>query len=64
MSAQTEWPFKDPKNTAVFTTVGVIDRDEPIRRVRDDDDDGAWQFLPPFARSNEIKDLYLCRLNN
>jgi len=32
MSAQTEWPFKDPKNTVTFTTVGVID-------------DGAWQFL-------------------
>src|SRR5262249_23497297 len=45
MSAQTEWPFKDPKNTATFTTVGVIKKHEPICWVCHDDDD-AWQFLP------------------
>ena len=44
MSAQTEWPFEDPENTAVFSTVGVIIRREPVCRVCHDDD-GAWQFL-------------------
>src|SRR5215470_14266342 len=44
MSGQTEWPFKDPKNTATFTTVAVIKKHEPICRVCHDDD-GAWQFL-------------------
>jgi len=48
MSAQTEWPFEDPKNTAAFTTVGVIKRHEPVCRVCHDDD-GAWQFLPGGA---------------
>jgi hypothetical protein len=40
----SDWPFKDPKNTAVFTTGGVINRHQPICRVCHDDD-GAWQFL-------------------
>ena len=44
MSAQTEWPFKDPKNTVTFTTVGVIKKHAPVCRVCHDDD-GAWQFL-------------------
>ena len=44
MSAQSEWPFKDAKNTAVFSTVGVIKRAEPVCRVCHDHD-GAWQFL-------------------
>jgi hypothetical protein len=48
MSTQTEWPFEDPKNTAAFTTVGVIKRHEPVCRVCHDDD-GAWQFLPGGA---------------
>jgi hypothetical protein len=42
MSAQTEWPFKDPKNVAVVTTVGVMDRPEPVCLVSHDDD--GWQF--------------------
>jgi len=45
MPTQTEWPFKDPKNTATFTTVGVIKKLESICRVCHDDD-GAWQFMP------------------
>jgi hypothetical protein len=44
MSAQKDWPFQDPENTAVFSTVGVIKRHEPVCRVCHDDD-GAWQFL-------------------
>lgn len=44
MSAQKQWPFQDPENTAVFSTVGVIKRHEPVCRVCHDDD-GAWQFL-------------------
>jgi hypothetical protein len=48
MSAQTEWPFKDPKNTATFTTVGVIKQHEPVCRVCHDDD-RTWQFLPGGA---------------
>ena len=45
MSAQSEWPFKDAKNTAVFSTVSIMKRGEPVCRVYHDDD-GAWQFLP------------------
>jgi hypothetical protein len=44
MPAQSEWPFQDPENTAVFSTVGVVKRHEPVCLVCHDDD-GAWQFL-------------------
>ncbi|HTM55098.1 MAG TPA: hypothetical protein VL175_13775 [Pirellulales bacterium] len=39
-----EWPFADPPNTAVFTTIGVVDRQEWIYLVTHDAEDGAWQF--------------------
>lgn len=38
------WKFKDKKNTAVFTTVQVMNREMPILYVSHDEDDGAWQF--------------------
>ena len=45
MAADTEWPFTDPMNLAVFTTIGVINRTQPICLVSHDLD-GTWQFLP------------------
>ena len=45
MSAETEWPFEDAKNTAVITTTGVSYRHEAVCLVSHDDDDGGWQFL-------------------
>jgi hypothetical protein len=39
------WPFPDPPNTAVFTTVHVLERRSPITIVTHDADDGGWQFL-------------------
>jgi len=44
MSSQTEWPFQDAPNTAVFTTVGVMKQRQPICLVCHDED-GSWQFL-------------------
>jgi hypothetical protein len=44
MSSQAEWPFENPENTAVFSTVGVMRHHEPICRVCHDND-GTWQFL-------------------
>lgn len=38
------WKFNDKKNTAVFTTVQVINREMPILYVSHDEDDGTWQF--------------------
>ena len=38
------WPFADPPNVAVFTTVDILDRGMPIVYVTHDEDDGAWQF--------------------
>jgi hypothetical protein len=50
MSAETEWPFTDPENTAVISTVGVINRHEAVCLVCHDED-GSWQFLDgePFT---------------
>ena len=40
----SDWPFKDPPNVAVFTTVSVVKGGRSILRVSHDEDDGAWQF--------------------
>jgi hypothetical protein len=42
--AKGSWPFLDPPNTAVFTTLGVLDGDDWVHCVSHDQDDGAWQF--------------------
>ena len=44
------WPFKDPKDTLVFTVSQILEGLEPINRVTHDEDDGAWQFLPGHDR--------------
>jgi hypothetical protein len=38
------WPFSDPKNLEVLTTVWVL-RGRSIVYVTHDRDDGSWQFL-------------------
>jgi len=48
-----KWPFADPPNTAVFTTNGILDRQEWIYLVTHDSEDGAWQFH--HARDNELR---------
>jgi hypothetical protein len=42
---KTEVKFKDPPNTAVFTTKFVIEDQKTITYVTHDSDDGAWQFF-------------------
>lgn len=42
---KNEWPFKDARNSLVFTTRGVIDEGKPILFVTHDQVDGAWQFF-------------------
>ena len=39
-----DWPFRDPKNAAVFTTADIIAGRKPILYVSHDASDGAWQF--------------------
>jgi len=39
------WPFKEPRNLAVFTTRQVLDEGLPVLVVAHDEEDGAWQFL-------------------
>ncbi|NEM98005.1 immunity protein Imm33 domain-containing protein [Pontibacter burrus] len=43
--AQTAKEFKEPLNTAVFTTKFVIEDKKPITYVSHDAEDGAWQFF-------------------
>jgi hypothetical protein len=40
-----EWPFRDARNTAVFTTKSIVLHGNPILEVYHDEDDGSWQFL-------------------
>lgn len=39
-----DWPFKDPKNVAVFTTADIITARMPILYVSHDVSDNGWQF--------------------
>jgi hypothetical protein len=39
-----EWRFKDPQNTAAFTSKSIVERTDWIQYVSHDEEDGAWQF--------------------
>jgi hypothetical protein len=39
-----KWPFEDRRNTAVFTTRGIVEEGKPILFVTHDQHDGAWEF--------------------
>jgi hypothetical protein len=41
----SSWPFKQPRNVAVFTTHDVVEGGQWIQTVFHNDDDGAWQFF-------------------
>jgi hypothetical protein len=41
---KTTWPFRDGRNTAVFTTRDFLEEGKPILLVTHDQDDGTWQF--------------------
>jgi hypothetical protein len=45
MKSKTTWPFDQPPNCAVFTTLHVIDGSERILEVYHDSDDHGWQFF-------------------
>ena len=39
-----KWSFKEPRNTAVFTTKSIVLHGIPILEVYHDEDDGSWQL--------------------
>jgi hypothetical protein len=47
------WPFLDPPNTAVFTSVLILDEADWVHYVSHDEEDGAWQFHPYSGMTNE-----------
>lgn len=47
-----KWLFNESKNVAVFTTVSIVNRILPIRKVTHDEDDGAWQFLDGISTNS------------
>ncbi|MDA3947568.1 MAG: hypothetical protein PF439_12890, partial [Helicobacteraceae bacterium] len=50
---ETEWPFDQPKNCAVFTIRQIIDGESPIQIVYHDLEDDGWQFLSNVEHSME-----------
>jgi len=48
-----DWPFADPENVAVFTTIQVMRLGQPILYASHDDEDGAWQFHTGVAGASE-----------
>lgn len=55
------WSFQDSPNTAVFTTVSVLNLCQPILLVTHDADDGAWQFHSDNCRPS-IEDARIVSL--
>jgi hypothetical protein len=47
------WPFSDPPNVAVFTSVRLLEGDDWVHYVTHDEDDGAWQFHPFSGPTSE-----------
>jgi hypothetical protein len=47
-----DWPFLDPPNTAVFTSVRILDDEDWVHYVTHDEEDGTWQFLPSHGPAN------------
>ena len=62
MSTSREWPFLDSPNTAVFTTVPVIDDGAWVHYVTHDDEDGAWQFHHQRTGSPSVKEAVVTSL--
>ncbi len=63
IQSDSDWPFIDPKNVAVFTVADIMNRVKPILYVSHDADDGAWQFMPGGRISiHEAKTLALHRI--
>jgi hypothetical protein len=62
-SAQRHWPFIDPRNTAVFTSVRIVDKKHWVHYVTHDEEDGAWQFHAFGGPANE-KDVAVVSLEH
>ena len=47
------WTFLDPPNTAVLTSVRILDEEDWMHYVTHDQEDGAWQFHPYSGPTSE-----------
>ncbi|PAW77862.1 MAG: hypothetical protein B9S32_09690 [Verrucomicrobia bacterium Tous-C9LFEB] len=58
------WPFDQPPNCAVFTTVHVMRQGKAITHIFHDEDDHGWQFHYPGAKTTSdlmivaLKEIY------
>lgn len=57
-----DWPFADPRNVAVFTTVDVLERGLPIVFVTHDADDGSWQFHSENGAPSDVAEARIVAL--
>jgi len=56
MTQPDTWPFDDPPNTAAITTADVLEGRAPVALVTHDEDDGAFQFLPPGGAPSDWRE--------
>jgi hypothetical protein len=63
-NAQTKKEFKDPLNTAVFTTKYVTEDNKEITYVTHELEDGSWQFFSDDNFEDFSKVAKLVSLNN
>jgi hypothetical protein len=55
------WPFLDPPNTAVITSVRIFDEEDWVHYVTHDEEDGCWQFHP-FTGEASMKEAAVVSL--
>ena len=58
-----KWPFLDAPNTAVVTSVDVLERGAPILQVSHHAEDGAWEFQGPGGAPSREDDLRVIALD-
>ncbi|TRX15894.1 DUF2185 domain-containing protein [Flavobacterium franklandianum] len=63
-NAQTKKEFKDPLNTAVFTTKYVIEENKDITYVTHELEDGSWQFFSDDKFEDFTKVALLVSIEN
>jgi hypothetical protein len=63
MSNAENWPFDQTPETAVMTTIHVLDQREPIRYVIHYDHDDSWAFLCGTTNlSNDYRMIHMAHV--
>lgn len=60
--SDSDWPFEDDPDVAVFTSKAVLEERRPIELVFHDLEDGSWQIFSMEGAPADISDARLVSL--